>query len=87
MLSSSQHLGCRVNRLGDQIMESQIGTRHIQRLDDPRVNELTGLVAALRHELDAIHTYDFVEGTIQAPLAPGKLWIRCQKRSLKRMQG
>ncbi|BCR93414.1 uncharacterized protein AKAW2_10460A [Aspergillus luchuensis] len=27
-------------------------------------------IAALRHELDAIHTYDFVEGTIQAPLAP-----------------
>ncbi|THC88805.1 hypothetical protein EYZ11_011751 [Aspergillus tanneri] len=26
-------------------------------------------IAALRHELDSIHTYDFVEGTIPSPLA------------------
>ncbi|KAB8212295.1 serine hydrolase-domain-containing protein [Aspergillus parasiticus] len=29
-------------------------------------------IAALRHELDNIHTYDYVEGTVPAPLAPGK---------------
>lgn len=30
------------------------------------------LAAALRHELDnSVHTYDFVEGAIPAPLAPG----------------
>ncbi|KAI9927531.1 hypothetical protein ASPWEDRAFT_186869 [Aspergillus wentii DTO 134E9] len=33
-------------------------------------DELTIQAAALRHELDNIHTYDFVEGTIPAPLAP-----------------
>ncbi|KAK6814327.1 hypothetical protein RU639_009940 [Aspergillus parasiticus] len=27
-------------------------------------------IAALRHELDNIHTYDYVEGTVPAPLAP-----------------
>lgn len=37
-------------------------------------------LAALRHELEDVHTYEFVEATIQAPLAPGKKTIDRRRR-------
>ncbi|KAH8426119.1 uncharacterized protein LDX57_003861 [Aspergillus melleus] len=37
----------------------------------PTAQILESQIAALRHELDnSVHTYDFVEGTVSAPLAP-----------------
>lgn len=41
----------------------------------PNASSDTFPLAAIRHELGPIHEYDFVEGTISSPLAPGRFII------------
>lgn len=52
-------------------METQIGEFIILKRDLCSKLKVFPILAALRHELDSFHDYDYVEGVIAVPLDPG----------------
>lgn len=64
----------RIANAAAQIFEMQTGTqpsRHSVSLPTPSKSRRSPLTAALRYELGDHHSFEFIEGAVQCPMAPG----------------